>query len=198
MESQVFDLEKILKGKDEEHAKSMVEVVESAIADYAKLEQEHHNTINKMKDAEERARIEADLKVKFEAKVVELKEKVRLIEAECIQSISLTWEEGKQAGQQELLDQVKTDFQGVFNRGFWDGWKSALKNADVPSSSEMYSQDNTPLPLPDAGLRASDNEDEDEEVEENEQTKEAETEQDLAKDSVPPKATDPPTPAVGS
>ena len=91
MESQVFDLEKILKGKDEEHAKSMAEVVESAIADYAKLEQEHHNTINKMKDAEERARIEADLKVKFEAEVVELKEKVRLMEAECIQSISLTW-----------------------------------------------------------------------------------------------------------
>jgi vacuolar-type H+-ATPase subunit I/STV1 len=98
MESRVFDLEKILKGKDEEHAKSMVEVVESAIADYTKLEQEHHNMINKMKDAEERARIEADLKAKFEAEVVELKEKVRLLEAECIQSISLTWEEGKQVG----------------------------------------------------------------------------------------------------
>ena len=120
MESRVFDLEKILKGKDDEHTKAMAEVVENATTNYGKLEKEHHNAINKMKDAEEKARTEADLKAKFEAEVVELKEKVRLLEAECIQSIGVAREEGKQVGQQELLDQVKTNFHGVYNRGFWD------------------------------------------------------------------------------
>jgi vacuolar-type H+-ATPase subunit I/STV1 len=110
MESQVFDLEKILKDKDAEYAKSMAKVVESATADYAKLEQEHHSMINKMKDAEEKAKTKAEQKAKFEAEVLELKEKVRLLEAECIQSIGLAREEGKQEGQRELLDQVKTDF----------------------------------------------------------------------------------------
>ena len=41
-----------------------------------------------MKDAEEEARTEAELKAKMEAKVVELREKVRLFETECIQSIA--------------------------------------------------------------------------------------------------------------
>ena len=95
MESRVFDLEKILKGKDDEHTKAMAEVVENATTNYGKLEKEHHNSINQIKDAEEKARTEADLKAKFEAEVVELKEKVRLLEAECIQSIGVAREEGK-------------------------------------------------------------------------------------------------------
>uniref|UniRef100_A0A2N9EQ94 Uncharacterized protein n=1 Tax=Fagus sylvatica TaxID=28930 RepID=A0A2N9EQ94_FAGSY len=53
-------------------------------------------TIQKMKDAEEKARAEAELKAKMEAKVVKLQGKVRLLESECIQSISQAREEGKQ------------------------------------------------------------------------------------------------------
>ncbi len=79
MESRVFDLEKDLKGKEAEHTKAMAEVMESATANYTALEQEHLKTINKMKDAEKKARTEADLKAKMEAEVVELQEKVRLL-----------------------------------------------------------------------------------------------------------------------
>ena len=115
MESRLHDVEQILKEKDDNHAKAMAEVVENATANYAVLEKKHHETINLMKDAKEKARTEAELKAKMEAEVVNLKEKVRLLEAKCIKSIGLAWEEGKQAGQQELMDQVRTNFQGVFN-----------------------------------------------------------------------------------
>jgi hypothetical protein len=70
MESRVFDLEKILQGKETEHNKAMAEVVESAITNYAALEQEHHKAINNMKAAEERARAEAKQKAGIEAKLV--------------------------------------------------------------------------------------------------------------------------------
>ena len=69
MESRVFDLEKILKGKEDEHAKAMAEVVESATTNYGKLEQEHLRTINKMKNAEEKARAEAKQKAEREAEL---------------------------------------------------------------------------------------------------------------------------------
>ena len=69
MEFRVFDLEKILKGKEEEHAKAMAEVVESATANYGKLEQELHRTINKMKDAEEKVKAEAKQKVEKEVEL---------------------------------------------------------------------------------------------------------------------------------
>jgi hypothetical protein len=120
-----------------------------------------------MKDAEEKARAEAEMRSKSEAEVSELKEKVRLLKAECIKSISLAREEGiqvgKKAGQEEVLDQVKTNFQGVFNRGFRDGWKSALKKAKVLRTSKWFLREKTPLPYPEAGLRASDAEEEDDE-----------------------------------
>ncbi len=64
MESRMFDFEEILKAKDNEHAKAMADVVESATADYGKLEKEHHSLINKLKDAEEKARNEAEEKAK--------------------------------------------------------------------------------------------------------------------------------------
>jgi hypothetical protein len=76
MESRVFDLEKILKGKEDEHAKAMAEVVESATTNYGKLEQEHLITINKMKDAEEKARAEAEQKTEKEAELEQLQERV--------------------------------------------------------------------------------------------------------------------------
>jgi hypothetical protein len=100
-------------------------------------------TIQKMKDAEEKARAEAELKAKMEAKVVKLQGKVRLLESECIQSIGQAREEGKQ----EVRAEVTAEFQGVFNRGFRDGWKSALKKADIPSSSDMFVREQHTSPL---------------------------------------------------
>uniref|UniRef100_A0A2N9G542 Uncharacterized protein n=1 Tax=Fagus sylvatica TaxID=28930 RepID=A0A2N9G542_FAGSY len=102
----VFDLEKILQGKGPRW-----EVVESAITNYAALEQEHHKAINNMKAAEERARAEAKQKAGIEAKLVQLQEKVRKLEVECIHSIGEAREEGKIEGKQGVLAKVKADFK---------------------------------------------------------------------------------------
>ena len=174
MEYRTFELTKRFKEKEAEHIKAMVEVTKSATANYAVLEKEHHQIIHKMKDAEEEARTEAELKAKMEAKVVELREKVRLFETECIQSIAQAWEEGKlegkQEGKQEVFIEVKAKLQRVFNWGFRDGWKLAMKRANVPSSSEMYFRENTPIPFLKVGLKESEdeaeNEEEDDEIEE--------------------------------
>ena len=83
------------------------------------------------------------------------------LEAECIQSIGEAREEGKKESKLEVLTEVKAELQGVFNRGFWDGWKLALKKAKVPSSSDWFLRDKTPLPFPEAGLKNSNVEDED-------------------------------------
>jgi hypothetical protein len=87
-----------------------------------------------MKEVEERARTEAEQKAKMEAKVIQLLEKVRNLEAECIQSIGKAQEDGKQ----EVMGEVKAQLQEVFNDGFRVGWKSALRKADVPDSSDLY------------------------------------------------------------
>ena len=50
-----------------------------------------------------------------------LKEKMRELEVECIQSIGQAREDGKQ----ELMGEVKAQFQMVYNSGFRDGSKSA-------------------------------------------------------------------------
>ena len=94
----MFDLTKHLKEKEVDHTKAMAEVMESATANYTALQQEHLKAIHNMKEAEERARIEAKQKAKMEAEVADFREKVRLFEAKCIQSIGKAQEEGKQEG----------------------------------------------------------------------------------------------------
>ena len=74
--------------------------------------------------------------------------------------------EGNQEGKQEVLNEVKDQLQGVYNRSFRDGWKAALKKAELPASSDLFLRENTPLPYRDAGLRESDKEDEGDEDEE--------------------------------
>uniref|UniRef100_A0A2N9EYR4 Uncharacterized protein n=1 Tax=Fagus sylvatica TaxID=28930 RepID=A0A2N9EYR4_FAGSY len=103
MESRVYDLEKDLKRKEAEHTKAMA------------------------KDTEEKAKVEAKLNAKMDAEVAKLREKMRLLEAECIKSIGKAREEGKLEG------------------------------------------NSTPIPFPDAGLRASKDEAEDEEDSETEE-----------------------------
>ncbi len=77
--------------------------------------------------------------------------------------------EGKQEGKQEAWGEIKDQIQGVYNRSFRDGWKAALKRADIPASSDLLLRENTPLPYPDASLRESDSEDEDDEDDEDEE-----------------------------
>ena len=103
MEAWAFDLAKRLKNIEADHTKAMADVMESATANYTALEQEHVRTIQKMKDAEEKARTEAELKAKLEAEVTELHEKVRLLKSECIQSIGKAREEGKQEVKAEVI-----------------------------------------------------------------------------------------------
>lgn len=109
MESRVYDLEKDLKRKEAKHTKAMAEALENATNDYAALEKQHHQTIQKMKDAEEKAKVEAMLNAKMDAEVAELREKMRLLEAECIKSISKAREEGKLEGLEEGKQQVRTE-----------------------------------------------------------------------------------------
>ena len=92
------------------------------------------------------------------------------------------------------MAEVKAKLQGVFNRGFRDGWKSGLKKAKIPRSAKWFLRDKTPLPFPEAGLKNSDAEDEDDEDE----IEEVGGEQDNALDPsalVPEDALDPSAPA---
>uniref|UniRef100_A0A2N9GQK0 Uncharacterized protein n=1 Tax=Fagus sylvatica TaxID=28930 RepID=A0A2N9GQK0_FAGSY len=56
IEAKVFKMTESLQNKDAEHAKSMAEVLESAVSNYKTLEEEHFRTLNAMKEAEELAR----------------------------------------------------------------------------------------------------------------------------------------------
>ena len=69
-------------------------------------------------------------------------------------------------GKQEVMGEVRAQLQGVFNQGFRDGWKSTLKKADLPDSSDLFSRDHTPLPNPEADMKDSDDEDEEDDKDE--------------------------------
>uniref|UniRef100_A0A2N9HAF0 Uncharacterized protein n=1 Tax=Fagus sylvatica TaxID=28930 RepID=A0A2N9HAF0_FAGSY len=91
------------------------------------------------------------------------------------------------------MGEVRAQLQEVYNSGFRDEWKSALRKADIPSSSDLYLQSNMPLPYLEAGLKESDDKDEEDKAEE------AETEQeDRAADPAPVATSNPPTPSDGS
>lgn len=83
MEARAFDLHKRLKDKEAKHNTAMAEVLEDAAVNYGALEKEHFNTIHKMKEAEERARIESEHRAKMDVELNQLKEKVRKLETEC-------------------------------------------------------------------------------------------------------------------
>ena len=156
-----------------EHDKVMSDVLANAAKNYEDLEKKHFETTTLMKEAEEKARTESEQRTKIEADLVQLQEKVKNLEAECVRSIGEAREdskrEGNQEGRQEVLNEVKDQLQGVYNRSFRDGWKAALKKAELPASSDLFLRENTPLPYRDAGLRESDKEDEGDEEDEDEE-----------------------------
>ena len=90
----------------------------------------------------------------MEEEMAEMKEKVRKLETDCIHAIGKAREEGKE----EVMGEVKAQFQLVYNNGFRDGWKSALKKTKVLAESELFLQANTPLPYLNAGLKDTDDE----------------------------------------
>ena len=102
--------------------------------------------------------------------MAEMQEKVRKLESECIQAIGKAREEGKE----EVIGEVKAQFQLVYNNGFRHGWKSALNQTKVPKTSDLFLRANTPLPYLEAGLKdfedeAGDEGDDDDEEDEEEQ-----------------------------
>ena len=153
-----------------EHNQAMFDVLANAVKNYGDLEKKHFETVNQMKDAKERARTESEQRAKIEVELNLLQDKVKNLEAECVRSIGEAWEEGKREGKvegkHEVLEDIKNQIQGVYNRSFRDGWKVALKKVKTPLNSDLLLRKNTPLPYPDAGLRESNKEDDEDEEDE--------------------------------
>ena len=168
-EARISGLHQAIKDKVAKHEKIVSDVMATAAKNYGDVEKQLHQTINKMKDAEEKLASESDQREKAEAEVAQLKAKVELLESQCIHSIEQARingkREGKAEGEQSILDEVKDQLELVYNRSFRDGWKAALKKVGTPVSSDLLLRENTPLPYPDVKLTASDNEVEEGEAE---------------------------------
>jgi flagellar biosynthesis/type III secretory pathway protein FliH len=135
MEARVFRLTEKLQKKEAEHEKNMSEVLKAAASNYKKLEDEHFKNINTMKEAEERAWTEETKPTKVEAEIAEIQEKMKKLESECLLSIGKAHKEGmekglvkgKELGKEGAMEEVKAQFQMVYNSGLRHGWKSALR-----------------------------------------------------------------------
>ena len=184
MEARVFRLTEKLQKKDAEHEKNMSEVLENATNNYKKLEEEHFKNVNIMKETEERAQTEEAKWVQMEAELTGMRDKMKKLESKCLLLIGKAHEEGmeegmakgKKLGKEGAMDEVKAQFQMVYNSGFRHGWKSSLRKTEQSETSDLFLRANTPLPYPKAGLKNSDDEadeEDDEGEEEEEETEEA-------------------------
>ena len=107
---------------------------------------------------------------------MELREKVRKLESECLASLKKSIEdgkvqgriEGKKLGYEGAMVEARTQFRMVYNTSFRKGWKSALTKTEQPETSELFLRSNTPIPYPKEGLKDSDNEAQEEGEEEEE------------------------------
>lgn len=126
-----------------------------------------------------------------------MREKVRKLESKCLLSIGKAREEGveegiakgKELGKEGAMEEVKTQFQMVYNSGFRHGWKSALNKTEQPETSDLFLRANTPLPYPEAGLKDSEDK-ANEEDDEDEGTDDEQGEKDQLLESSQPELTD--------
>ena len=84
-----------------EHDRAMSDVLANASKNLEDLEKKHFETINLMKDAKEKVRTESEQRVKLEADLIQLQEKIKKLEAECVRSIGEALENGKREGKHE-------------------------------------------------------------------------------------------------
>jgi hypothetical protein len=101
--------------------------------------------------------------------------------------------EGKELRKEGAMDEVKTQFQMVYNNGFRHGWKSALNKTEQPETSDFFLRTNTPLPYPEAGLKDFGDEadkEEDEDEDKDEETDNEQGKKDQLQENSQPELTD--------
>ena len=110
-EARISGLHQHLKDKEAEHDKAMSDVLADVANSYGALEKKHFETTNQMKEAEEKEMTESEQRARVESELVQLQDKIKNLESECIRSIGEAREEGKREGKAEgkqlILEEVK-------------------------------------------------------------------------------------------
>uniref|UniRef100_A0A2N9FMA6 Uncharacterized protein n=1 Tax=Fagus sylvatica TaxID=28930 RepID=A0A2N9FMA6_FAGSY len=144
-EDRVADLLKTMKDKEAEQEKTLSDVMRNAADNFGKLEKQLHGTVNKMKDAEEQARSESEKRVKAESELSDLR--------------------------------AQLDPHGIPDYSSWFTTRASEMVGKLPSRKPkfratqlLFRRENTPLPYPNAELKASDDEAEEEVGDEGDKT----------------------------